>query len=441
MAGPSSRPTRPSSTRLPAAKPAAVAKACGGKGTVALILAGGAARGAYEVGVVRYLLEDVAKALGCEVPIDVLCGTSAGSINACMLAAHADKPSLRASMLAQRWTDLRLEQVVKPSPGEIFSLGGRLLGRSAPKRDVREGRRGGIFDPSGVEAIVHDAVPFDNIAAHMKAGLLSAMSISTTHVASGRTVVFVQREQGGAPRWGGDPTMVVKPATIRADHVLASAAVPLLFPAVEIDGTFYCDGGLRQNVPLSPARRLGADSLVVINPRYIRELSPTPAEAAEHEREYPDPLFVVGKAMNALLLDRIENDIDRLQRLNAVLAAGTARYGPGFADGLNEELAKMGVGKMRPLDVVYIRASRDIGVLAAEYVKSPEFAKRVKGLMGRIMRRIAEGESEADLLSYVLFDGEFAGRLIEIGRADAREKHEALAKLFAKRLEPARGCP
>jgi NTE family protein len=125
-------------------------------------------------------------------------------------------------------------------------------------------------------------VPFDNIAAHMKAGLLSAMSISTTHVASGRTVVFVQREQGGAPRWGGDPTMVVKPATIRADHVLASAAVPLLFPAVEIDGTFYCDGGLRQNVPLSPARRLGADSLVVINPRYIRELSPTPAEAAEH---------------------------------------------------------------------------------------------------------------------------------------------------------------
>ena len=196
---------------------------------------------------------------------------------------------------------------------------------------------------------------------------------------------------------------------------------------------FYCDGGLRQNVPLSPARRLGADSLIVINPRYIREDAPSPALAEAREREYPDPLFVVGKAMNALLLDRIENDIDRLERLNAVLAAGERRYGPGFGAAINEELAKAGVGALRPLDVVYIRASQDIGVLAAEYVQSPEFSKRVKGLMARALKRIADGESEADLLSYVLFDGEFAGRLIEIGRSDARARHEQLVRFFEKR--------
>jgi len=137
--------------------------------------------------------------------------------------------------------------------------------------------------------------------------------------------------------------------------------------------------------------------------------------------------------MNALLLDRIENDIDRLQRLNAVLAAGTRRYGPGFADAINEELGNAGVGGLRHLDVVYVRASQDIGVLAAEYARSPEFARRVPGLAGRAMRRVADGESEADLLSYVLFDGEFAGRLIEIGRADARAKHDALVKFFEKR--------
>lgn len=404
---------------------------------VALVLAGGAARGAYEVGVVRYVLEDLAKALGRDVPVDVLSGTSAGSINACLLAAHADQPSRRATMLAKRWAELRLEDVVRPSPGELLSLGGRLLGRPARRGDVRPGRRGGIFDPTGVEAIVREAVPFDRIAGHMKAGLLSALSISTTHVASGRTVVFVQRAQGGAPRWGRDPTMVVRPTLIQSQHVLASAAVPLLFPAVEIDGQYYCDGGLRQNVPLSPARRLGADRLVVINPRFVREEAPTQAEAKEREREYPDPLFVVGKAMNALLLDRIENDIDRLQRLNSVLAAGTARYGPGFADALNEELTKKGLGKLRPLDVVYIRASTDIGVLAADYVRSASFAKRVPGMMGRLVRRINDSEHEADLLSYVLFDGEFAGRLIEIGRADAREHHEDLVRLFAKRLETA----
>jgi NTE family protein len=402
---------------------------------VGLVLAGGAARGAYEVGVVRYVLEDVARALGRDVPIDVLCGTSAGSINACMLAAHADRPSERGEMLAHRWTSLRLEDVVRPSTREVVQLAGRLVGRSPrATHDERPGRRGGIFDPSGVEAIVRDAVPFDRIGEHMREGRLAAMSISTTHVASGRTVVFVQRREGGLPRWGSDPTMVARAATIRADHVLASAAVPLLFPAVEIDGQFYCDGGLRQNVPLSPARRLGADGLIVVNPRYIRDDSPPPALAEAREREYPDPLFVFGKAMNALLLDRIENDIDRLQRLNAVLAAGTKRYGAGFADAINDELAKAGVGALRPLDVVYVRASRDIGALAAEYVLSAEFAKRTRGLMARAMRRIAEGESEADLLSYVLFDGEFCGRLIEMGREDARARHEELVRFFAKRL-------
>lgn len=402
--------------------------------TVGLVLAGGAARGAYEVGVVQYVLQVVAKAIGRDVPIDVLCGTSAGSINACMLAAHADKPASRGEMLAQRWTGLRLEDVVRPSTSEMLQLAGRLLGQSRKRtRDEREGRRGGIFNPSGVEAIVREAVPFNRIAEHMHEGRLAALSISTTHVASGRTVVFVQRREGGIPRWGSDPTMVGHPTRIREEHVLASAAVPLLFPAVEIDGEFYCDGGLRQNVPLSPARRLGADSLIVINPRYIREDAPSPALAEARVREYPDPLFVVGKAMNALLLDRIENDIDRLERLNAVLAAGERRYGPGFGAAINEELAKAGVGALRPLDVVYIRASQDIGVLAAEYVQSPEFSKRVKGLMARALKRIADGESEANLLSYVLFDGEFAGRLIEIGRSDARASHEQLVRFFEKR--------
>jgi NTE family protein len=101
---------------------------------------------------------------------------------------------------------------------------------------------------------------------------------------------------------------------------------------------------------------------------------------------------------------------------------------------LNEELGRGGESALRPLDVVYVRASRDIGVLAAEYVRSPVYARRVRGLMGRVLRRIAEGEAEADLLSYVLFDGPFAAQLIEMGRDDARSRHDHLCKFFAKRL-------
>jgi NTE family protein len=404
-----------------------------GKG-VGLVLAGGASRGAYEVGVVQYVLENVAKVLGQDVPIDVLCGTSAGSINACMLAALADRPTERGRLLASQWTGLKLEELVRPASGELLGLVGRLLGRPAsPPKDGT--RRGGLFDPSGIERVVKGAIPFERIGDHMKAGHVAALSISTTHIATGRTVVFVQRREGNTPRWGNDPTMIGRTAEIRADHVLASAAVPLLFPAVEVDGQFYCDGGLRQNVPLSPARRLGADALIVVSPRYIHEEEPTPSEAAAREESFPDPLFVLGKAMNALLLDRIENDIDRLRRLNAVLEAGTRRFGQGFVSGLNEELKKMGVGGLRPLDVVYVRASKDIGEMAADYVTSPLFAKRVKGLLGRALRRIADGEREADLLSYVLFDGEFCGRLIEMGRSDAALRRDELVTLFAKRLE------
>ena len=401
--------------------------------SVGLVLAGGSARGAYEVGVVRYIVEEVARALGREVPIDIISGTSAGSINAGVLAAYADRPGERGALLARQWNNLELEDVVRLAPGEILHVATRMLGRGS-RTAAR--RRGGVLDPSGIERIVRDSIPFDAIDGHLRSGRLTALSISTTHVASGRTVIFVQRREAGIPRWGSDPTMVAQSCTIRADHVLASAAVPLLFPAVEIDGEYYCDGGLRQNVPLSPARRLGADGLIVINPRYIRDdAPPSPELAAEREREYPDPLFVFGKAMNALLLDRIENDIRRLETLNAVLAAGARRFGPDFGTQLNEELGRVGKSALRPLDVVYIRASEDIGVLAADYVRSPEFARRVPGLLGRGLRRIGESENEADLLSYVLFDGAFAGRLIEMGLRDARARHDELATFFAKRLQ------
>jgi NTE family protein len=384
------------------------------------------------VGVIRYVVEEVARALGRPVPIDIISGTSAGSINACMLAAHADKPMARGEMLANQWTRLELEEVVRPAPGEILHVAARMLGRGGRSG---ERRRGGVLDASRIETIVRENTPFDAIGKHIRAGHLKALSISTTHVASGRTVIFVQRGEPGVPDWGNDPTMVARASPIRSEHVLASAAVPLLFPAVEIDGQFFCDGGLRQNVPLSPARRLGADGLIVVNPRYIKEEAPSAALAEARERGFPDPFFVFGKAMNALLLDRIENDIHRLEKHNAILAAGEKQFGPGFGAAINEELARRGEGALRHLDVVYIRASQDIGVMAAEYVRSPVFARRIRGLVGRGVRRLGESENEADMLSYVLFDGPFAGMLIEMGRSDARARHDELVSFFAKRLD------
>jgi NTE family protein len=222
---------------------------------------------------------------------------------------------------------------------------------------------------------------------------------------------------------------VVKKSDIDARHVLASAALPLLFPSVFIDGECFCDGGLRQNVPLSPARRLGASGLIVVNPRYIGSADlPTSGGRA------PSPLFVLGKALNALLLDRIDNDLDRLRRINAILDAGVKLYGPSFVDGVNAELGHEPAAGVRALEVVHIRASEDIGRLAASYVGSPEFIRRAPGVVGRLLRRIGEWDArgEADLLSYLLFDGGFASQLIALGRRDARAHHDELCAFFVR---------
>jgi NTE family protein len=407
---------------------------------VALVLAGGAARGAYEVGVVRHILTDVAKDLGRTVPLDILCGTSVGAINACTLAAHADQPTQRAELLVRQWTSLRLEQVAKPSRSEILGLVGALVGRKRAPPGPSEVRRGGLLDARGIESIVRQAIVPDGIRLNLEAGNLQAITVSTTDVASGRTVIFVQRREPGLPPWGQDLTISVRAAEITAEHALASAAVPMLFPAVRIDGEFYCDGGLRQNVPLSPARRLGADGLIVVNPRYIPPELPTPEVARERERDYPGPFFLFGKALNALLLDRIDADIDRLYRINRILEAGVKRFGVHFVDDINQELGDRGrLRGLKRLRVVHIRASADIGAMAATYARSPEFSNRASGMIGKIIRRISEweGAGEADLLSYILFDGEFSARLIELGQSDARARHSELCAFFEDLLTKA----
>ncbi len=397
---------------------------------VALVLAGGAARGAYEVGVVQHIVEEVSKDLGRDVPLDILCGTSIGALNACALAAFADAPKKRAARLADIWTQLRVEELVQPDLRGILSMGKRWLWGN---RDLAEpsASEGGLVHPQGLERLVESTIPFAAIDRHLQSGLLSALTVSTTHIASGRTIVYVHRRERDLPPWSLDPTITPRAASITAQHAFASAAIPLLFRAVRLDGEYHCDGGLRQNVPLSPARRLGARGVIVVNPRYI---DPTPEHAPGTHTEdvIPGPLFLLGKTLNALLLDRIDTDLARLRSINDILEAGRRRFGESFVDDINEALGHPKGRGMRPMRSILIRTSQDIGRLASAYVRSPTFARRVGGGAGKLMRRLADREpqDESDLLSYLLFDGEFARQLIEVGRDDARARHAELCTFF-----------
>lgn len=409
-----------------------------GRGKIALVLAGGAARGAYEVGVVQHILEDVARDLGRDPPLDILCGTSVGALNTCGLAAFADYPRARARRLVDVWSHLTIDRVLSIDRGELFALMRSIVGR--PPAIAPDATHGvGLVDPSAIERLITDAVPFARIQQHLDAGLLSAVTVTATHVGSGRTVVFVAQKDRLADNWSTDPTMIGEKAILQPVHALASAAIPVLFPAVRVEGDFYCDGGLRQNVPLSPARRLGADGILVVSPRYLPASRLDPIELHSNEASFPGPLFLLGKTLNALLLDRLDSDIDRLRRINKILDAGCARYGDHFLDELNQAMGvPTGRQGLRPLKTVLVRASEDLGKLSGEFVRAPSFLQRNRGVLGRLMRRMAdaEGGGQTDFLSYLLFDGEYARELIALGRRDARRQHEELCGFFNELSPP-----
>jgi NTE family protein len=389
---------------------------------VALVLAGGAARGAYEVGVVHHVVEKVAESLGHDIHFDILCGTSVGALNACGLAAWAHEGRAAVKRMIDVWQSLELDSLVRTDVrGVLAAL--RLRSADLPLKE------GGVLDPRGIEEVVHASIPFAQIDQNLAAGRLSALTVSTTHVQSGRTIVFVQTPNGKLPPWSNDPTIEPRAEKIRAPHALASAAIPILFRSVRIDGEFHCDGGLRQNVPLSPARRLGADAVLVINPRYVNE---QPQHLASEET-FPGPLFLLGKTLNALLLDRIDTDLARLESVNRILDAGTKAYGPDFVAKLNATLGHRTGQGLRPMRAMLVRASEDIGALAANFVRT--HSRAITGLTGRLIRRLASSQNdpnESDLLSYILFDGRFAKTLIDLGRRDAAARHDELCEFFER---------
>ncbi|HEU5059299.1 MAG TPA: patatin-like phospholipase family protein, partial [Kofleriaceae bacterium] len=398
-----------------------------------LVLSGAAALGAYEAGVARYIHEEVARSLGRAIRFDVLSGTSAGGINAAALASAAPDPGGGAAELCDVWSQLRLSELVRPSAAELVRL---LLDVDAGSGRVQRALRarigrGGLLDPAPLERLVASRLSLGRISDNVSDGWVRAVALSTTHVATGEAHVFYQASCEH-PAWPQAADVVPRLARLSISHALASAAIPVLFPPVAIDGDLYCDGGLRQLVPLSPAIHLGATRLVVVAP-LPRGQQATPELARSRREAVGSPLYLAGKALNAFFFDRVEADLARLDQINAILRAGRSCFGPAFEMDLNDELARMGAGPIRRIQVLRIEPSRPLGALAIEHVTSGEFAFQARSAGSRLIECLAERDAarSGDLLAYLLFDGGFAARLVELGRADAAVHHDELCRFLA----------
>lgn len=384
-------------------------------GTIGLVLSGGGARGAYEVGVLSFIAEQLPELLP---RIRVITGSSVGAVNGVFLAAGGlSVETIRR--LERMWRSLSLNDIV--SVNELGALG--MLTRAGLRLVSNRVRSPvtGLLSVQGLWRKVSGETDWRALHRNVRGGRFDAVAVAATDIASGQTHLFVEGRRELVAAWTThDPVLVVKPGNLGPHHVLASAAIPVLFPPVRVHGRWYMDGGVRYNTPLSPALYLGAESLIIITVRAQRPESPRPDE-------FPGMGQMVGKLLDSVFLDRVAFDLDRLTRINDMVEA-IERLGDGAIDRVRDDLRARGRRPYRRVPLAAVRPNKDLGVLAAEYLAT----HRGKPLsFGRVLSALFEDDTQTsgDAASFLLFDGGFAGTLIEAGRADAAAAGEALARI------------
>lgn len=390
---------------------------------IALVLSGGGARGAYEVGVVQGMCEAL-RSRAIEPRIDIFTGTSVGAINTVFLAAHEDLGA-GADELYEVWSRLRWADHLR-----VRALDTWKWLRGAVRLDPSATEMGpSIFDVSEIQRLIWEEVRWADLHDRVDRGDLRAVIVAALHVGSGRTCLFGEFSPGWSYPPSKDPHRYVQAVRLGERHVLASAAIPALFPAQKVDGDYYCDGGLRFNTPLAPALRSGAQGLVVVN--VAGDVEGGPVKAEHNVSAYPSPGFLASRVLNALMLDRVPQDLEALTRINELWA--------GLRESLDDEhfvklqqqtIERRGAGYAE-VDVVALSPSEDPGKIAAQQASR----SGIRDQLGRLERAFVDGlvgdhPASGDLAAYLLFDGSFARELMDLGRRDALGRRDDFEALF-----------
>ena len=388
--------------------------------TTALILTGGGARAAYQVGVLRAIraLRRQAGAAQSGNPFPILCGTSAGAINAAALAAGSDHFDNAVRRLTRVWTHIHAEQVYRADGWSAVRAGTRwvsLLSLGWALTQWRQGRPRSLLDNAPLGQLLRTHVPLDRVAQMLAAGHLRGLSVAASSYARGEHVTFYQSSAAVKP-WSRAQRSAA-PAQIRVEHLLASSAIPFIFPAQQIategHAGWYGDGSMRQVAPISPAVHLGASRVLVIGAGRAHE---PPDAALPNPTAYPSLAQVAGHSLSSIFLDTLSADIERTQRINHTLSLVPPEA--------------RSHSKLRPIELLVISPSQRLDSLAAQYVA--ELPPSVRALLGILGVQPGDKRSGA-LASYLLFEPGYTRALMQLGWEDALRQQGEVCRFFGWR--------
>ena len=364
-----------------------------------LVLTGGGARAAYQVGVLRALSEF----LPADVrnPFPIICGTSAGAVNAAVMAANGSDFRRGVQVLMNVWRNFRAYDVYRADPVGAIRNTARLIVAILAGGGLGKSTAVSLLDNAPLGDLLRKGLDFSTIQAAIDAGDLIAVSVTCSGYTSGQSVTFFQGVPGLQP-WHRARRIGV-PMAINPDHLLASSALPFVFPAVRINREYFGDGSMRQIAPVSPALHLGADRLLIVG--VGRQLQKAPERTSSEG--YPSLAQIAGHCLNSIFLDSLEVDLERMQRINRTLSI------------MPPETRAQNQVTMQQVDFRLVAPSQELERIAMDY--KHELPPAIRFLLHGALRRRG-----SNLLSYLLFEKSYCRALIQLGYEDTMARKDDL---------------